>query len=131
MKILYVDDHVRFRTGTIRELLAAHKVTAAATLAEARALLAAGGFDVVLLDYDLPDGKGEELLAEIAGSVRVAPVIGFSSREENNARLLAAGAWAATGKMQFRQLGDLLQRLEAELSLLADGGQNPSRGTTG
>jgi DNA-binding response OmpR family regulator len=117
VKILYVDDHVRFRTGIIRQCLAAHEVTVASTLVEARARLADGTFDVVLLDYDLPDGKGEELLAEMAGSGRAARVIGFSSRDENNARLLAAGAWAAVGKLQFRQLGDLLKSLEAELNL--------------
>ncbi len=65
MRLLYVEDHPRFSAIVITEFLSAHEVTVAGTLAEARALLARAAFDVVLLDYDLPDGKGGELLTEI------------------------------------------------------------------
>lgn len=43
----------------------------AADLAAARAILAEKRFDLVLLDVNLPDGSGLELLAELRGSVPV------------------------------------------------------------
>lgn len=43
----------------------------AAGLAAARAILAGKRFDLVLLDVNLPDGSGLELLAELRGSVPV------------------------------------------------------------
>lgn len=44
---------------------AGHDVTVAATLAEARARLAAGRFALVLLDLQLPDGDGMAILEEL------------------------------------------------------------------
>jgi DNA-binding response OmpR family regulator len=115
MRILYVEDHAAFRAAVISRFLAAHQVTVAATLAEARALLPYEAFDVVLLDYDLPDGKGIELLEEIQRDGWTGRVIAVSSREENNARLMTAGAYAAVGKMKFAQINEVLEELERQL----------------
>jgi DNA-binding response OmpR family regulator len=115
MRILYVEDHARFRAAVISRFLTAHQVTVAATLAEARALLPAQAFDVVLLDYDLPDGKGIELMEEIQPDGWAGRVIAVSSREENNARLMAAGAYAAVGKLKFARITAVLEELERQL----------------
>jgi DNA-binding NtrC family response regulator len=64
--VLVIDDDV-----TIREMLAQHleqhgcHVEAAADAAEGLERLAAGGTDLVLLDYRLPDADGLELLEQI------------------------------------------------------------------
>ena len=52
-----------------------YETTEAGTLAEARAALAAGALDVVLVDLGLPDGSGIELLREEAGPRRVEFVV--------------------------------------------------------
>jgi CheY-like chemotaxis protein len=114
MRILYVEDHAAFRAAVISKFLAGHQVTVTATLAEARVLLPSEAFDVVLLDYDLPDGKGIELLEEIKRDGWDGRVIAVSSREENNARLMAAGAYAAVGKLKFAEIAQVLEELERQ-----------------
>lgn len=115
MRILYVEDHAKFRAAVVTQFLTAHQVTVAETLAEARALLPSEAFDVVLLDFDLPDGKGIELLEEIQRTGWPGRVIAVSSIEENNARLMAAGAYAAVGKLKFGQITAVLEELERQL----------------
>ncbi len=57
-------------------------VTAAKDIAEARASLASGNFDLVILDLALPDGSGAELLADIRGADgQPIPVVIFSACE--------------------------------------------------
>lgn len=74
----------------------------ARTLAEARGLLEAGGFDLVLLDRNLPDGDGLDLIGAIqaSGNGRPARVIVLSAyvTEEDRRRCLAAGADGFLGK---------------------------------
>ncbi|CAN5812378.1 sigma-54 dependent transcriptional regulator [soil metagenome] len=53
---------------------AGHRVTPALTLAEARGHAANERFPLVLLDLQLPDGDGIELLAELHGETRVIVV---------------------------------------------------------
>jgi two-component system, OmpR family, response regulator QseB len=112
MRILYVEDQVAFRTHVISMFLSAHQVTVASTLTEARSLLASGSFDAALLDYDLPDGKGIELVGEIQRCGLADRVVAVSSRDENNARLMAAGARAAVNKLRFSQIAAVLEHWE-------------------
>ncbi len=114
MRILYVEDHARFRDIVIRQFLAAHEVIVAPTLHEARRLLAAEHFDAVLLDHDLPDGKGTELLEDIRQQGLDRRVIAVSSFDDKNAGLLAAGAVAAVSKLKFAGIEEVLKKLEAE-----------------
>lgn len=64
--ILLVDDSdgVRLTMSALLEDLG-HHVIEAATLAEARARLAAARFDAAVVDLHLPDGRGTSLLAEL------------------------------------------------------------------
>ncbi|MBM4154798.1 MAG: hybrid sensor histidine kinase/response regulator [Lentisphaerae bacterium] len=77
LRVLIVDDEPGMRMGAVR-VLKRHTVRlphidsevsfecdVAESIAEARGKLAAGGFDLLLLDYKLPDGTGLELLREI------------------------------------------------------------------
>ncbi|HEY8044809.1 MAG TPA: response regulator [Streptosporangiaceae bacterium] len=83
----------------------------AASLAEARAALAHGRVDVVLLDMNLPDGSGLSLAAEVRRTGSRRPVLvalsGAAAAHEDAA--LAAGCAAVVGKpYQAAQLRALL-----------------------
>jgi DNA-binding response OmpR family regulator len=123
MRLLYVEDHAAFRAQVVPRFLADHHVTVAASLAEARALLLDGTFDAVLLDYDLPDGKGIELLEELQEDGWSGWVVAVSSFQENNARLQAAGAHAAVSKMKFSEITAVLASLERRLRPSTQGSQ--------
>jgi DNA-binding response OmpR family regulator len=66
MIVLLVDDSepIRFTLGTLLEE-AGHAVHTAASLAQARGVLAARAWDVVLLDVNLDDGMGMDLIPAV------------------------------------------------------------------
>jgi DNA-binding response OmpR family regulator len=64
--ILAIEDDWTVRTVLEHTLASAgHDVDVAAGIADARQLLSKGPYDVVLLDLNLPDGNGLDLLQEI------------------------------------------------------------------
>src|SRR5579871_5169992 len=76
IRILVVDDHTLFRESVARLLAAEPDFQIAghcASIDEALRLIAETPVDVVLLDYDLGDGKGTEFLTKANRS-------GFSGR---------------------------------------------------
>ena len=74
--ILVVDDDRTIREGLVRTLSASGFSTRAAEgIAEARAAIAKGGIDGVLLDIRLKDGDGLDLLAVLRGSHPGLPVV--------------------------------------------------------
>jgi DNA-binding NtrC family response regulator len=74
--ILIVDDEENARKF-ITDFLApkGYEVHGAATIAEAKASLARGEADIILLDVNLPDGYGPNLLAETANMPLRPPII--------------------------------------------------------
>jgi DNA-binding response OmpR family regulator len=111
MTILWVENHASFARLAAKQFLAAHAVTVVPSLAEARAALAATAFDAVLIDYDLDDGKGDELVRELCARPNAPRVVATSSHDEGNRRLLEAGAHAVCGKMQFSRIAEVLAKL--------------------
>ena len=74
--ILVVDDDRTIREGLVRTLAASGYATRAAEgLGEARAVIARGGVDGVLLDIRLKDGSGLDLLSELRGTHPGLPVV--------------------------------------------------------
>ena len=58
MRVLLVDDHAEVRELVERALLRdGHQVTGVGSVAAARAELALHGFELLLLDLSLPDGR--------------------------------------------------------------------------
>jgi len=82
-RILVVEDDARLR-ASMRELLALEGVTIhdVGTAGEALAQLAAESFDCVVLDLNLPDASGYEILETMSGNERYSfpPVIIYTGR---------------------------------------------------
>jgi DNA-binding response OmpR family regulator len=80
-RVLHVDDDPDLRAVVQAVLTPLANVTSVATVEEARRHLEQP-FDVVILDLDLPDGSGAELLPVVAGRAGGAlPVVIFSGTE--------------------------------------------------
>jgi DNA-binding response OmpR family regulator len=98
-RILYVDDDeamLRIVSATLPRLAGVEVVTAT-TGTHALALLGTQAFDLVLLDYELPDFDGAELCAEIRLRIGASvPVVFLSGHEDGPQRHagLEAGASA-------------------------------------
>jgi len=97
MRILLVDDHEIVRRG-LKQLLAEHFPQAAfgeaGRVPEARALITAQDWDVVVLDINLPGGSGLELLQDCRRLKPRMPVLVLSTypEEEFAVRSLKLGA---------------------------------------
>lgn len=81
LKVLHVEDdpdifHVMHEVAS-----EVAEVVQAANLAEARSLLAQFRYDLVILDLDLPDGSGKELLPLLRSAMPPIPVMVFSVYE--------------------------------------------------
>jgi DNA-binding NarL/FixJ family response regulator len=83
MLILIVDDHELIRKGLVQALQGAgHNIVGeAATLAEARAELLFTKPDLVIVDVNLPDGSGLEL---ITPRLPLSPKIALTSLNANS-----------------------------------------------
>ena len=57
MKILFVENHPIFAKQVINCFLSEHEVTVVPSLAAARVNLDKGHYEIILVDYDLDDGK--------------------------------------------------------------------------
>jgi DNA-binding response OmpR family regulator/anti-sigma regulatory factor (Ser/Thr protein kinase) len=81
-RILHVEDDPSVTTIVASMLQDRADVVAAASLAEAEAQLRAADHDLVILDLDLPDGSGFELLSLLGGpGLRRPPVLIFSAAD--------------------------------------------------
>jgi CheY-like chemotaxis protein len=121
LRILYVENHAVFAANVINQFLTQHAVTLAPSLAEARRALETGNFDLLLVDYDLDDGKGDTLVKEIHASDEAIPVIGVSSHDEGNTALLRAGAVAVCSKMQFDRIHNIIDTVTAHTKTSTSG----------
>jgi DNA-binding response OmpR family regulator len=108
VKILWVENNSRFAAVAGRAFLADHDVTVVPAIAEARAALTSGDYEAVLVDYDLDDGKGTELLPFLMALTKRPQIVAVSSHDMGNSRLLDAGADAICGKASFRNLAAIL-----------------------
>lgn len=83
------------------------------TLASARQSLAQEEFDLLIADYDLDDGKGDEIVRMCRVLQPDMKIIAASSHDAGNAALLKAGATAVCGKMEFDKIGTVIARLRS------------------
>ncbi len=108
MKILWVEDNVRFAGVAGQQFLASHEVTRVPSLRAARESLRAWAFEAILLDYDLEDGKGSELLPNLQVLEPRPFVVAVSAHQVGNAALIEAGADAICSKPEFAKINSVL-----------------------
>ena len=112
MRILFVEDHRVFAETVVTQFLSGHEVEIAESVAIARKAIAIGPtFDAVLVDYDLPDGKGTEVVRQLRASRFKGSIVAVSAKDEGNAELRAAGAHASCKKAKIHQLAITLNQL--------------------
>ena len=102
IRVVLVDDYLSFRQPLAFMLMREPDITIigqAATVAEARPLLPAA--DIALIDLDLPDGEGVELLHELraVNPEAIALVLTDNVDPHDSARVLAAGRFMLLDKM--------------------------------
>jgi len=108
MRILFVDNHREFAAVVTGAFLASHEVAIVPPIAAARVALDASTFDVALVDFDLDDGKGDELVRSLRGAGSKLKIVAVSSHDAGNAALSTAGADAVCGKLAFAKIEAIL-----------------------
>ena len=111
MRILFVENNASFAALVVKTFLSAHDVEVVPTLVAARELLAGESWDVALIDFDLDDGKGTELVNEFASKHPRPYLVAVSAFDDKNAAMKAAGADAICGKLHFSRIGEVLTAL--------------------
>jgi DNA-binding NarL/FixJ family response regulator len=98
VRILLIDDHALFRESLVR-LLAVEAglsvVGHCATIAEARRIISETSVDVILLDYDLGEESGTDLLRDLRGTGSNARVLMLTAGMRASATLTALDSGAA------------------------------------
>jgi DNA-binding response OmpR family regulator len=108
LKILFAESHTIFVRQVMMLFLSKHEVTVVPSLISARSHLAAGPFDLLLVDSDLDDGAGATLVRELRDAGNKIRIIGVSAREEGNDALLQAGADVICSKMEFNRIQEFI-----------------------
>lgn len=111
MRILFVDNHPEFTSLATLSFLTGHDVVIVPTIAAARAALQTPNFDIALVDYDLDDGKGVELVRWVRSSGNPLPLVAVSARREGNEALVTAGAHRGCAKLDFAQIQHVIDGL--------------------
>ncbi|MDX9996173.1 MAG: response regulator transcription factor [Rhodocyclaceae bacterium] len=97
MNVLIVDDHPLIRDGLKRSLeheADIRRIDEAGTAAAAVSRLQCGDYDAVILDVNLPDGNGLEIIRSLREINPVLPVLILSLHAEENLALRAIQAGA-------------------------------------
>ncbi|MGF6311401.1 DNA-binding response OmpR family regulator [Bradyrhizobium sp. i1.8.4] len=128
MRVLLVEDQPDM-VAALRAALARHDmlVDHAPDLLEAEAIAAAGSYDAIVLDRQLPDGDGLSLIPKLRASGNTVPVLVLTARGELAERVsgLDSGADDYLGKpFAFEEL---LARLRALLRRPANVQQHVAR----
>lgn len=117
MQVLIVEDDPGLSEFLVRVLAeegASSKV--AETLASARALLAAESFEVIVLDWMLPDGEGVELCtapSPASSSAAATPILMLTARGEVRDRVKGLRAGADDYLVKPFEVEEFLARLDA------------------
>jgi CheY-like chemotaxis protein len=111
MRILYAENHAIFAEQVCGGFLSDHSVTVLPSIAAATQALSAQPFDLLIVDYDLDDGKGDALVRAALGLYPGLKIIAASSHDAGNSALLQAGASAVCPKMLFQNILHVIESL--------------------
>ena len=118
LEILVVEDNpdiLRYLVLLLEH--AGHRARAAATLAQALDVAAAGPVDVLVSDIGLPDGSGHDLLRHLRGGSPALPAVaisGFGSDDDIRHSLAAGFSAHLTKPVDFRRLSAAIRNALAE-----------------
>jgi len=108
--ILIIEDHALARDrmhGIMIEAFGDIQISEASTLALARTIIIDNSFDLIVLDLDLPDGKGEDFIPEIYETCET-PYVVISTIHDESDRLLAALRNGAKGYLLKEETKEFL-----------------------
>jgi two-component system response regulator PilR (NtrC family) len=116
-RILFVEDDPDI-TDSVSLLLeaAGFRVTQSSCVAEADQLAHGGGFDLYLLDSQLPDGLGINLCRQIRAVDPSTPIIFCSGASEETDKLAALAAGAQAYLVKPQGLDDLERTIQGLLT---------------
>jgi DNA-binding response OmpR family regulator len=114
MRLLAVEDETEL-SELVKANLGRHgfAVDLAATLADAQACLKTTSYDVILLDLQLPDGDGIELLRTVRGAGETTPVIALTARDTIADRVIGLNEGADDYLVKPFALDELVARIHA------------------
>ena len=118
--ILLIEDFQDIRnwlSGLLRETFCVTKITEAATVAQAYSHLALQKFELIVVDLNLPDGAGVDILRRIKSLGLTAHCV-VATTYDDDVHLLTALAAGADGYLLKDQPGEQLMR---DLSGILDG----------
>ena len=114
MNILLIEDDEVLLDGLTHTLSASgYSVTCATTGASAKHLLAAQGFDLVILDLGLPDMDGLQLLRKLRSQKHSLPIMILTARDDMNNRIDGISQGADDYMTKPFELRELEARLHA------------------
>ena len=108
MHILFVENHGVFARTVVEEFLSDHEVVVVPSVLDVLEAFRRFTFDVVLVDYDLDDCKGDVFVRRLRDSGARLPIVAVSARDDGNDALLAAGANVVCHKGAFRRIASML-----------------------
>lgn len=108
MKILFLENNATFAQTVIEEFLQTHDVVLLPSVHEGIACYRRGWFDVILVDFDLDDAKGDTFVRHVRSQGDSVPLIAVSARPHGNDALIEAGADAVCHKADFRGISKVL-----------------------
>ncbi len=114
MRLLAVEDEQEL-SELVKANLGRHgfAVDLAGTLADAHACLKTTSYDVILLDLQLPDGNGLELLRAVRDAGRATPVIAVTARDTVADRVSGLNEGADDYLVKPFALDELVARIHA------------------
>jgi len=108
--VLFVEDNDQFREMVIRRYLSDCQVTALSSGKRFKEILKKNELHFILMDYELPDTTGEDLIRVARDVEYSGAIIGVSSSKYLNQQMLKAGADAATPKREHFRLPQTIRR---------------------
>lgn len=111
MKILYIENHDIFAETVAKIFLSKYEVNIVPTVLLAKKLLSEGHYDIALIDYDLDDGKGDEIASWIRLHYPSIKIIATSSHAEGNEKIKTAGADEICAKDNFANINNKIKSL--------------------
>lgn len=117
MKILQLEDHDVFARMLREMFLQGHTVVHVRTIEAALRMFTEDTFELALVDYDLPDGKGDVFVRDVRERGAAVPIVAMSSHARGNSSLIKAGATVVCAKMDAANLRHVLARLLEEPAL--------------